>query len=319
MAEDKYRTELDELMSQVHVCIESSHNEVVQIEAVQYSEFLDKLVEMNFKMGVIKQAPLTLQKAQDYNVIIVGNPKDASFSQAEIADLKQYVYNGGGLFLLSDQGGDPANKNNLSELAGQFGIRFNTDILVDKNAASEEDEQLITISDFLNHFIMRGIERIALKSPCSLEIYETPGMDINAVAFSPPGTAAVTWNGQQWVETPPKKHAVVAVTKYGAGKVVAIGTTRVFSTLLNKKHGFKAADNEKFIVNILAWLVNREVYEKGKLKSVFVNVSLKPDLYFWIENELKSNDKFRDFNEVMNFAIDSLKRGMEKYKKMQGK
>ncbi|MBN2154355.1 MAG: hypothetical protein JW839_23065 [Candidatus Lokiarchaeota archaeon] len=319
MTEDKDQPNIDEIMSQVHVCIESSHNEVVQIEAVQYGEFLDKLVEMSFKMGVIKHAPLTVQKVSDYNVIVVGNPKDATFSQAEIADLKQYVYNGGGLLLLNDQGGDPANKNNLSELAGHFGIRFNTNILVDKNARSEEDEQLIMIGDFLNHFVMRGIERIALKSPCSLEVYETTGVEVNAVAFSPPGTHEVTWSGQQWVETGAKKHVMVAVAKYGAGKVVAIGTTRVLSTLLNKKHGFKAVDNEKFIVNILAWLVNREVYEKGKLKSVFVNVSLKPDLYFWIENELKTNDKFRDFNEIMNFAIDSLKRGIEKYRKLQGK
>ncbi len=316
MKEDKDQPNLDEIMSQVHVCIESSHNEVVQIEAIQYGEFLDKLVEMNFKMGVIKQAPLTVQKASDYNVIVVGNPKEATFSQVEIADLKQYVYNGGGLLLLNDQGGDQANKNNLSDLASHFGIKFNTNILVDKNAKAEEDEQLIMIGDCLNHFVMRGIERIAFKSPCSLEIFETPGLDINAVAFSPPGTVEVTWNGQQWVETGSKKHVMVAVAKYGAGKVVALGTTRVLSTLLNKKHGFKAVDNEKFIVNVLAWLVNREVYEKGKLKAVFVNVSLKPDLYFWIENELKTNDKFRDFNEVMNFSLEALKRGMEKFKKL---
>jgi hypothetical protein len=316
MTEDKDQPNLDEIMSHVHVCIESSHNETVQIEAVQYGEFLDKLVEMNFKLGVIKQAPITVQKSSDYNVVIVGNPKEAAFSPAEIEGLKQYVYNGGGLFLLSDQGGDQASKNNLSELAGHFGIKFNTNILVDKSAHAEEDEQLVTISDFLNHFVMRGIERIALKSPCSLEIYEKPGIDVNAVAFSPQSTVEVTWNGQQWVETGAKKHVMIAVAKYGAGKVVALGTTRVLSTLLNKKHGFKAVDNEKLIVNVLAWLVNREVYEKGKLKSVFVNVSLKPDLYFWIENELKSSDKFRDFNEVMNFAIEALKRGMEKSKNL---
>lgn len=316
MAENKDQPNLDEIMSQVHVCIESSHNEVVQIEQVQYSEFLDKLVEMNFKIGVIKQAPITVQKSSDYNVIIVGTPKDSTFSPREIEDLKQYVYNGGALFLLGDQGGDQANKNNLSELAGHFGIKFNTNILVDKSAQAEEDEQLITISDFLNHFVMRGIEHVALKSPCSLEVFSVPGVETNAVAFSPPSTVEVTWNGQQWVETGARKHVMIAVAKYGAGKVVAAGTTRILSTLLNKKHGFKVVDNEKLVVNILAWLVNREVYDKGKLKSVFVNVSLKPDLYFWIENELKSDDKFRDFNEVINFAIESLKRGMEKFKKI---
>jgi hypothetical protein len=316
MIEETEQQNLDEIMSQVHVCIESSHNETVQIEAVQYSEFLDKLVEMSFKLGVIKQAPLTVQKLSDYNVIVVGNPKERSFTSPEIEQIKQYVYNGGGLFLLGDQGGDQASKNNLSEIAAQFGISFNTNILIDKGAHAEEDEQLVTINDFLNHFTMRGIEHMALKSPCSLEIREKPGVETNGVAFSPASTMEVTWNGQQWVETGAKRHVMVAVAKYGAGKVVAVGTTRVLSTLLNKKHGFRAVDNEKFIVNVLAWLVNREVYEKGKLKSVFVNVSLKPDLYFWIENELKSDDKFRDFNEVINFAIDSLKRGMEKFKKL---
>jgi len=61
MVEETKQLNLEEVMSQVHVCIESSHNEQVQIEAVQYSEFLDKIVEMNFKMGVIKNAPLTFQ------------------------------------------------------------------------------------------------------------------------------------------------------------------------------------------------------------------------------------------------------------------
>jgi len=302
-------------MSHVHVCIESSHNEQVQIEAVQYGEFLDKLVDMSFKMGVIKQSPLTVQKLSDYNVVIIGSPKERVFSPAEIEEIKQYVYNGGGLLLLSDQGGDAANQNNLSDLAGLFGIKFSTNILVDKDAKSEEDEQLVMVTDFLNHFVMRGIEKVALKSPCSLQITEQPGVETNVVASSPASTVEVIWSGSSWVETGAKKHALIAVAKFGAGKVVAIGTTRVLSTLLNKKHGFKAVDNEKLIVNILAWLVNREVYEKGKLKAVFVNVSLKPDLYFWIENELKNDDRFRDFNEIMNFAIDSLKRGMERYKR----
>jgi len=315
MAEEK-QPDLEEVMNHVHVCIESSHNEQVQIEAVQYSEFLDKIVEMNFKMGVIKNAPLNVQKLADYNVVIIGTPKEATFSAAEIDAFKQYVYNGGGLLLLSDQGGDAANKNNLSDLASVFGIRFSTNILIDKSAQSEEDDQLITISDFLNHFIMRGIEKIALKSPCSLEIFEESGVETNVIANSPVNTQELTWNGDTWVETGSRQHSMIAVAKLGAGKVVAVGTTRILSTLLNKKHGFKAVDNEKFIVNVLSWLVNREVYEAGKLKSVFVNVSLKPDLYFWIENELKNDDIFRDFNEVINFSIESLKRGIDRYKKL---
>ncbi|HME52823.1 MAG TPA: hypothetical protein VKM55_11440 [Candidatus Lokiarchaeia archaeon] len=316
MTEETKQPDLEELMNHVHVCIESSHNEQVQIEAVQYSEFLDKLVEMNFKMGVIKNPPLSVQKLSHYNIVIVGTPKERNFSPAEIDAIKQYVYNGGGLLVLSDQGGDAANKNNLSDLTSVFGIKFDTNILVDKSTQSEEDEQLITISDFLNHFIMRGIEKIALKSPCSIEVIEESGVETNVVAYTPDSTEELTWNGETWVETGARKHAMVAVAKLGAGKVVAIGTTRLLSTLLNKKHGFKAVDNEKFIVNVLSWLVNREVYEEGKLKSVFVNVSLKPDLYFWIENELKSDDIFRDFNEVINFSIESLKRGIDRYKKL---
>jgi hypothetical protein len=315
MSEEPKQPSLEEMMEHVHVCIESSHNEQVQIEAIQYSEFLDKIVEMDFHMGVIKNG-LNVQKLADYNVVIIGCPKESAFSPGEIDAIKQYVYNGGGLLLLSDQGGDAANKNNLSALAGVFGIKFTTNILVDKTAQSEEDEQLITISDFLNHFIMRGIEKIALKSPCSLEIFEESGIETNVIAYSPGKTQELSWNGETWVESGTRKRAMIAVAKLGAGKVVAIGTTRILSTLLNKKHGFKAVDNEKFVVNVLSWLVNREIYEEGKLKSVFVNVSLKPDLYFWIENELKGDDIFRDFNEVINFSIESLKRGIDRYKKL---
>ncbi len=161
---------------------------------------------------------------------------------------------------------------------------------------------------------MRGIESIAFKSACSIEIVQSRDVDVHAIARSPTGTGEFYWNGVQWVEGQPKKHAVLAVAKHGAGKVIGIGTTRMLSTLLNKKHGFKAADNEKLVVNMLAWLVNREVYEKGKLKAVFVNVSLKPELYFWIEEELKNSDQFRDFNEIVNFSLDSLRRGLGKFR-----
>ena len=311
---NKNKKDLEEFMNQIHICIESSHNEQVQIEAVQYNEFLDKLVEMNFKIGVIKKAPLTNEKISDYNVIIIGTPKNSSFSKEEIEAIQTFVYNGGGLFLLSDQGGDATNNNNLSELASLFGMKFSPNLLLNRRAESEEDEQLIPTNDFYNHFIMRGIEKIALKSPCSLELVKAKDVEINAVAFSPIYTDDVRWDGTQWVEGRQKKHILVAVAKYGAGKVVGLGTTRILSTLLNKKHGYNAEDNEKLVNNILAWLVNREIYEDGKLKSVFMNISIKPDLYFWIEKELKNNDSFRDFTEVVNFSIESLKRGIEKYR-----
>ncbi|MFX0100064.1 MAG: DUF4350 domain-containing protein [Candidatus Hodarchaeota archaeon] len=317
---EKDQDYLQEMMEKIYVCIEQSHNEQVQLEAVQYSEFVDKIIDRNFKIGVIKEAPLTFEKLSDYNVLIIGTPKETYFSPTEIEEIKKFVYNGGGLLLLSDQGGDGVNKNNLSQLGAQFGIKFNTNVLYDSRSRSTEDEQLIIVNDFYNHFILRDIEKIALKSPCSLEAFSVEGVENNVVAHSSPRIDVFEWNGLEWVEKGIKKNSMVVVAKYGAGKIVAVGTTRVLSSLISKKHGFKAADNEKFLNNILAWLVNREIYDdKGKLKSVFVNVSIKPDLYFWIEKELKESQlkdiSFRDFNEIVNVAIESFKRGMEKYRR----
>lgn len=309
------RDDLEAIMEQVKVCIESSHAEQVQLEAIQYNEFIDKLVDMNFKIGVIKQAPLTIQKLADYNIIIIGSPRESTFSQGEIDTLRQFVYNGGGLLLLSDAGGDPMNKNNLSELSRLFGFQFDVNVLVTRSAATEDDEQLVTSTDFYNHFIMRGIDTVALKSACAISIVPAPDAEPNGVVFSPPGTEEVRWNGSEWVEMRGNKHVMVVVSKHGAGKVVGIGTTRILSSMINKKHGIKAADNEKLLVNTLAWLVNREVYDQGKLKSVFVNVSMKPDLYFWIDATLKKSDRFRDFNELVNLAVESLKRGLERLEK----
>ncbi|MHA1680198.1 MAG: hypothetical protein ACTSUE_04270 [Promethearchaeota archaeon] len=307
--------DLERLMSQVFICFESSHNEQVQIEAVQYSGFIDKLVQMNFKIGMVKKAPITVQKLTDYNILIIGNPKERSFTPEEIDEITNFVYQGGGLLLINDQGGDLANRNNLSKVGQPFGLSFNSDILVDKSAELEEDEQLVVTSKFFNHFIMRGIDTIALKSSCSIQIIEgDPRAEPNAVAFAMPSASNISWNGTNWVEIKSPKNVVIAVSKFGAGKVVALGTTRILSSLINKKHGFLAGDNEKVVSNIFAWLVNREVYEEGKLNSVFVNISLKPDVYFWVEKELKENDKFRDFNEVINFALESLAISLEKYR-----
>ncbi|MHA1368451.1 MAG: Gldg family protein [Promethearchaeota archaeon] len=312
---DKNEQSIKDLMETILVCVDESHDEQVKIEAVQYNEFLENLIDMQFKIGVIKAPPITLQKLSDYDILIIGTPKKHRFSSEEIKTIKDFVYNGGGLFILNDQGGDVSNESNLNDLAGKFGIKFRPNTLLNQRS-KDEDEQLVFITDFYqNHFIMRDIECIALKSTCSMVIEDVPGVETSALAFSSLSTDEVYWDGSSWVENTGKKHVVAAVAKYGGGKVVALGTTRILSSLINIKHGIKAKDNEKFLNNIMAWLVNKEVYEDGKLKSVFVNVKLKPDLYFFIEKELKQHNKFRDFNEIINFSLEALKRGIDRYRK----
>ena len=77
----------------------------------------------------INKDELTLDKLSDYNLVMLGNPREP-FNAAELKHLKEYVTNGGKLLVLLGEGGESKNNTNINFLLEQFNISVNSDSVV---------------------------------------------------------------------------------------------------------------------------------------------------------------------------------------------
>lgn len=63
----------------------------------------------------INKDELTLDKLSEYNLVMLGNPREP-FNAAELKHLKEYVSNGGKLLVLLGEGGESKNNTNINFL-----------------------------------------------------------------------------------------------------------------------------------------------------------------------------------------------------------
>ncbi len=286
-----------------------SHNNKLTIENTTLTDFIQYLFDSGFKLGKI-EAGITYEKLNKYDLFIIGVPNlGPNLDTDEINDLVKYVENGGSILVVNDGGGDYENKNNLSELTQNFGIRFNSDRLFDNKFFSKKNSHPI-IQDFKSHFITRDISQIIHSNGCTLEIdksIENDDIDVNSIAFSSENTS---WHrfftGEGWKDESEQHLPIIAATHYGLGKVIMIGNLSIFSSL-NKSYGITAADNFNLVTNMISWLLNKAGTEEEQLlKPVFTTVAIKQDLFYWIK-EMINKGKWKNLDEVINFAINVTK------------
>lgn len=294
-----------------------SHKNKLIIEDPAFNDFIEFLFNSDFKLGKIEEG-ITYEKLSRYNIFIIGVPIAEAFLQPnEISDLVRYVKDGGSLLILNEKGGDKANKNNLSELSSNFGIKFNSDQLFDNENFSKDNSRPI-IKNFKKHFLTRDITQIVHSGGCSLEIIKNiddKDLDVTAVAFSSEDSAWHKYFSEgQWFDEPVKKVAIIAATRYGLGKVVAIGNLSIFSSF-HELYGIYAADNFKLIANIISWLMNKAHSKEDQLaQPIYTTIPLEQDLYYWIKEKLDEG-RWKDIQEVINFALKVVKFRMKQQTK----
>ncbi|MFW9771415.1 MAG: hypothetical protein ACFFEO_04515 [Candidatus Thorarchaeota archaeon] len=286
-----------------------SHKNKFIIEDPAFNDFIEFLFNSDLKLGKIEEG-ITYEKLSRYNVFIIGVPMAEAFLELnEINDLVQYVKDGGSLLILNDKGGDKANKNNLSELSSNFGIKFNSDQLFDNENFSTDNFRPV-IKNFKKHFLTREINQIVHSGGCTLEIIENledKDLDVTAVAFSSEDSAWHKYLSEgQWFDEPVKKFVIIAAARYSLGKVVAIGNLSLFSSF-HEIYGIHAADNFKLIANLVSWLMNKAHSKEAQLAQPFyTTIPIDQDLYYWIKEKL-DEARWKNIQEVINFALKVVK------------
>ncbi len=294
-----------------------SHNNKLTIENNAFTDFIQYLFDSDFKLGKI-EAGVTYKKLNKYDLFIIGVPTlGPDLDPDEIIDLVKYVKNGGSLLVINDGGGDYENKNNLSELTKNFGITYNSDRLFDNKFFLKKNSHPI-IQDFKSHFITRDISQIIHSNGCTLIIdksIEDDKIDVNSIAFS---SETTSWhrffNGDGWQDESEQHLPIIGVIHYYLGKVIVIGNLSIFSSL-NKSYGIRSAENLKLITNMISWLLNKAGSEEEQLlKPIFTTVAINQDLFYWIK-EMINKEKWKNLDEVINFALKVTKIRMKEAEK----
>ena len=266
-----------------------SHNNKLTIENNAFTDLIQYLFDADFKLGKI-EAGITYEKLNKYDLFIIGVPTlGPDLDTDEIRDLVKYVKDGGSLLVINDGGGDYENRNNLSELTQNFGIKFNSDRLYDNKFFKKENSHPI-IQEFKSHFITRDISQIIHSNGCTLTIdksIEDEKIDVNAIAFS---SETTSWHrfytGDEWQDESEQHLPIIGATHYYLGKVIAIGNLSIFSSL-SESYGVKSPGNFKLVSNIISWLLNKAGSEEEQsLKPIFSTVAINQDLFYWIKEML---------------------------------
>jgi len=271
------------------ILFDNTHNEMMDIEDKEFTEFFNLLSRIDVNVKNNENDRLKSEMLKEIDLLVIGNPIDDFFSSTEIKLVVDFVRSGGGLLLLSEYGSDYLQKTNLNDIAGKFGINFEKNLVKEVNKANQNCISTLHIFNFLKHQMTKHIREIKIGGSCSLFLSKDarPLLQTNQNSWSEVFNSST----EQWIKEDEEKEQIIAAfTEFGKGKVVAIGDIDIFTP--DSNFGLNSLDNQKFIQNIINWLI--EPVKESKITSFILNQL--GDLQFDI----------RESNKVLNNIIETM-------------
>ncbi|WP_324735597.1 DUF4350 domain-containing protein [Thermococcus sp. SY098] len=228
----------------VKVLIDSGHNQYYNDEKM--SSLINKIEEeLGWKVE-INRGTLTSEKLQEYNILIITNPR-TDITDEEAQAIKEFVKNGGGLLILGDWY-KYVNTKSLNKVVEEFGIRFNKDELMDNDRNTGRP-----------YFPLVG--EFNFEHPATKFLNETSELYYNGDTLDVSGDVvwlirgydssyAVDPTGKVTKEKG-SKPIVAAAVEVGEGRIVAYGSSKAIS---DDYYGRYITTNWPFIKGVLLWL-----------------------------------------------------------------
>jgi hypothetical protein len=233
-----------------------------------YRDWAERLSQKGYEVAANRTSPLTLSLLSQYDVCILALPTQP-FAPEEVAALKAFVANGGGLLLLADAFGGGTVLNPISQ---EFGITINSDVLADW-----DDSRPIRPFHFFIHTWPRPGPLTAYVDLVMYDWGSSLTLQSPAWAFGTgdPDTWIDDGDGQQELGETIGSPVGMAAGEYGAGRVVAIGDANLFMNMYSREF-----DNAQLSVNVVDWLAGEEpaVLEPNTLESAHFKLSV-PDAF----------------------------------------
>jgi len=271
------------------VLIDLTHNEMLNIDEEEFKEFQNLLKRLVLKIKKNENEQITKEILENIDLLILGNPIDDFFSSLEIKHIIDHVRKGGGLLLLSEYGADHLQKTNLNDISGKFGIFFEKNLIKELNSNNQNCTSILHIQDFAKHQITKNLREIIIGGACSLFLAKEvkPLLQTNEHSV---WSEIYNNTSEEWTKDEEKQQIIAAYTEFGQGKVVAIGDIDIFTT--NSRIGINSLDNQKFLQNIITWLIE-PVRESKVMKFILNQLG---DLQYEI----------RETNKVLNNIIETM-------------
>ena len=293
------------------IVFDYSHNNTLTLESPSYSDFTEFLFGSSFALGKIQAGFTSVDKLKKYKMLVIGGPRETIFQPNEIEVIVEYIKNGGSLLIINDEGGDYGANSNLNDLTRHFGFEFNSDIMFDSmNFVSRQNR--VVINEIEPHIITRNIDSIVQSSACSIKLLKYIEADENIKAVPICRTSLnsfhTIWNGEEWNEEEDAPRSIMSLAlDYHEGRVIALTTVSMFSSL-SSTYGFFAMNNQDLIAGIFMWLLDTSSKNNG---TKLINISLDYNLFSWIEKLVQKERKWRNSDDIINFALKYLKDNFE--------
>ncbi|MFX0070100.1 MAG: hypothetical protein ACFFAO_03330 [Candidatus Hermodarchaeota archaeon] len=271
------------------ILFDLSHSEMLDIFDEDFTEFLELLKSLNLKIKTNSNKNITEKILENIDLLILGNPIDNYFSSIEIKSIVDFVREGGNLLLISEYGADYLQKTNLNDICGKyFGIYFQKNIVKKKVDTNHNCTSILNIQNFYDHKITNQLRNIILAGSCSLIINKNS----EPVFYSEQSWTEIYNDSiKEWTneEEDERRQIVAAYTKYGRGKIFALGDIDIFTN--DPNIGLKRLDNRKFITNLFDW---------------FTEPVDKKDVIGWVLDTMGAfQAEFKKINNKINNIIET--------------
>jgi len=238
-------------MQRKTILFDLNHNEMLTLDD-EFSEFLKLLKDLNLKIIKNENKDLTKKLLENVDVLVLGNPIDDYFSNIEIKDIVDYVRVGGNLILVSEYGADFLQKTNLNDLATNFGFFFEKNLIKEQNSHNQNCSSILHIQKFPSNEIVNGLREVIIGGACSLFLNKG-GKPLLQTSENNIWSEIYNNTSEEWTKDKEQQQTIAAYSNFGQGKVIALGDIDIFCS--DDKIGISSLDNQKFLQNVLNWLI----------------------------------------------------------------
>ena len=240
------------LKKPITVFFDLTHNEMLNLDDEEFSEFLSFLEKQGFKIEKIENNDLTPKILKKIDVLIIGNPIGEYFSNIEIKSIIDFVREGGRLLLISEYGSDYLQKTNLNDISSKFfGIYFEKNIVKEITKKNQNSSNILKIKNVIENKITNQIREVIIGGSCSFFLNKDAKPLLNT---NKKGVWSEIYDDStgEWIKEEEQQQIIGAYSEYGQGKVVALGDIDIFTK--DPNIGLNQMDNRRLISNIFTWL-----------------------------------------------------------------
>jgi len=252
-------------MQRKTILFDLNHNEMLTLDN-DFSDFLKLLHNLNFKIEKNENKDLTKKVLENIDVLILGNPIDDYFSNIEIKEIVNFVRLGGSLLLVSEYGADYLQKTNLNDIANHFGFLFEKNLIKEENPKNHNCSSILHIHEFPETDFLNGLREVTIGGTCSLYLKKGANALLETSKLNN-WSEIYNNSSEEWEKDKEQLHVIAAYAKFGQGKVIALGDIDIFCS--DDNIGINSLDNQKFLHNILSWLV--EPVKKSDVNSFILD------------------------------------------------